>query len=97
MYLGPNGRKLNPVNKILGYDGREDTSVDRVRHEKVVKGGRPVKRVRMLDVGRKGHDYLEVDVLTGKGPRGGKTVGHLVSLAELRKRAKHMRFVKAKK
>jgi len=88
MYLGPSGRKLNPVNKILGYDGREDTSVDRVRH---------VKRVRMVDVGRKGHDYLEVDVLTGKGPRGGKTVGHLVSLAELRKRAKHMRFVKAKK
>ena len=93
MYLGPSGRKLNPVNKILGYDGREDTSVDRVRHEEVVKGGRHIKRVRMVDVGRKGHHYLEVDVLTGVGPRGGKTVAHLVTKKALQKRAGHMRHM----
>jgi hypothetical protein len=59
-------------------------------------GTRHVKRVRMVDVGRPKHHYLEVDVLTGKGKRGGKTVGHIVSLLELQKRAKHMRKHKRK-
>jgi hypothetical protein len=53
-------------------------------------GKRKVKAVRVIDVGRPGGHYLEVDILTGRGPRGGKTAAHIVTKKALQKRAKHM-------
>jgi len=44
---------------------------------------RKVKATRVIDVGRKGHHYLQVDILTGKGPRGGKTSAKLITKKEL--------------
>jgi len=45
-----------------------------------------VLRYRIKDVGRPRHHYVQVYVLKGKGVRGGRTVGKLITEAELKKR-----------
>jgi len=52
-----------------------------------------VIRYRIKDVGRPKHHYLLVHVLRGKGVRGGRTVGKLITREELRKRAAKARKV----
>jgi len=52
-----------------------------------------VLRYRIKDVGRPKHHYLLVHVLRGKGVRGGRTVGKLITEAELKKRAAKARKV----
>ena len=51
---------------------------------------RKTLRYRIKDVGRPGHHYVEIKVLSGKGPRGGTTVGTLITKAELQRRVKNM-------
>jgi hypothetical protein len=41
---------------------------------KMPYGKRKVKRYGAKDVGRKGHHYIRIAVLTGKGRRGGTTI-----------------------
>lgn len=58
---------------------------------------RRVLRYRMKDVGRPGHHYLEIKVLKGEGPRGGRTEAKLITHADLSKRIKHMVSVRKRK
>ena len=50
-----------------------------------------VLRYRTKDVGRPGHHYVTIAVLKGKGVRGGRTVGRLVTKAQLKSRVNKAR------
>ena len=52
-----------------------------------------VLRYRIKDVGRPKHHYLQIAVLKGKGVKGGRTVGKLISKEELDKKIKKAREV----
>ena len=71
----------NIVEMILGKSVSD-------KNREVTSTGRNILRWRTMDVGRKGHDYLKVAVVSGKGPKGGTTLAKLVAKKDIKKKVK---------